>query len=430
MIEQFKFEEKIRDKDNELAKLKEKSEEMKQHYKLKDEEFEKLIDENTSLLELKQNLQADLANLKSTIKQIFMSLLDGNKFEDVDKLMNLEDRVLFFEEAYKLSKEVFPLSYFSVVNELINVVEEKDIVTMLKEKFTFEYTNFTQEYTLDLLKHLIKLINETYNEQIRTLQFEKKGFQQTNSIDKTTIENNINKIKDLEFSLSKAQKEISELNGKLTRVNNLYEESHKDKEQGQNKLIKLTSQVEMFEIENTELHSKIKEKIEKEKEFEMKLFKKEKEIEEMSKLKERYEELSSLCSTRDDELNASRDEIDKLRKNFFELEESLKLSRVKHDQDIQLLQNNIHEVTEYAKTLEEKCNSYDKKEESLKDCVILTIYEKNELDKKIFNMDIELKHLKETREKMKTYCDELIIKTKLDMSEKEYLIDKRVISSH
>ena len=53
------------------------------------------------------------------------------------------------------------------------------------------------------------------------------------------------------------------------------------------------------------------------------------------------------------ELNLKTNEIEMIKKNYSELEEMFKFSKVNHDNEIELLQNNIHELTEYNRDVDD-----------------------------------------------------------------------------
>ena len=52
-----------------------------------------------------------------------------------------------------------------------------------------------------------------------------------------------------------------------------------------------------------------------------------------------------------------------------------------------------------------------------------------DLEKMITDLELENKHLKEQKDKMKKYSEEILIKVKNDLKETEFLVDKRMISN-
>ena len=52
-----------------------------------------------------------------------------------------------------------------------------------------------------------------------------------------------------------------------------------------------------------------------------------------------------------------------------------------------------------------------------------------ELDKQITDLELENKYLKEQKDKMKKYSEEILLKVKNDLKDTEFLIDKRMISN-
>mmetsp|Transcript_4547 Transcript_4547/g.4724 ORF Transcript_4547/g.4724 Transcript_4547/m.4724 type:complete len:305 (+) Transcript_4547:1602-2516(+) len=212
----------------------------------------------------------------------------------------------------------------------------------------------------------------------------------------------------------------------------MYEETRAEKEKIRDRFSQLNSQIEMFEVENTELSNKLSERVAQEKEAQEKLNKKSSEIDKLTKEKSSLEEYKAKCEQIQGDLNLRSKEIELISKNYSELEEMLKISKTRHDHDIELLQSNIHELTECNRSLENKMKEKEAELEKFteKECFVLSLEEKSALDKKVVNLEIENKHLKQTRDKMKVYCDEIISKTKTELAEKQYLIDKRIVSNH
>lgn len=527
--------EKLSSLEDEFNKYSKKHEELLQHYNLKDEEFEKLLEENTTMMEQKDTLLSEFQNFKTTFKQILLSLLNNDLFfEDVERVLKIEDRVTFYEEAFNLSKSIVPNVIYNIVNnllveemkikEILSDVEDKSTINsnnceddlylnknkdiMLKEILTKmlssksssndnisntsnnmskskkkkkgkqNYTNhdnntsnsssnqFKEEielFTSDLSKYSLKMIaDKTINNKnslvklsfltnlinnilesmssqyteikdlkednrSKAIQLETTSNKEKNS--KQALEEKINTQEELITSITKENKE---LHIKIKKFNTLYDEVKAEKEKLCSKVNQLSSQIEMFEVENTELSNKLNEKASNDKDNSDKLNKKTQEIEELHKQIRTFKEYKQRCEELEGQINLKANEIELIRKNFSELEEMLQLSKSKHDSDIELLQNNIHDLTEYNRSLEDQVRDYKAQISYFTDnqSIVLTNEEKSNLDKKLTNLEIENKHLKDTRNKMKEYCDDIIKKTKIEMAEKQYLIDRRVVSTH
>ena len=467
-------------KDNEdvINNLNNKITDLENYLRLKDNEFENLLEQNTEHLENKELLLNELSSVKQILKYVLSSILIDNifknEFDDIannylntkfnnditkDKLMLIEKcnklvNKAHYYNSFKLLKLYFKkldiqtvsnskkeltlttTSNYTILKDIFNNNDNSYLINNLYlflDSFDKSIDKLTQKYgeiyEPEEISYLIYNFNKVILDHIETKHIDQS---------KIFIENEkslLSKTKELEEYRSINHKLTNENNDLSTKVKKLSlsnEQFIKDANENQVKIDQLSSKVDLYKVENSDLINKINEKTKIEKESQLKLNKLNfmydditKKLKSMSEYKEKYEELFK-------DISKKENEITKLSNNYKELNEIIENNRLKHDNEIQLHQFNISELSEsnrkYIDLIEEVNEELNKYKNN--DKITLDLSEKNELDKRLFELDLENKHLKETREKMKKYCDEILEKTKLELADKKYLIDRRVVSNH
>lgn len=205
----------------------------------------------------------------------------------------------------------------------------------------------------------------------------------------------------------------------------MYEEVVKDKNSTSEKLNSTHQQCELFKVENTELIDKNNQKTEENKTLS-------KQIEHMSKerndLMIKLNEMDKLRTTLNEKtefLTKKEHEIYKLKASYSDLEEFIENLKAEKEHSIDLYKKQVSELANEIENLKEIVRLHEEKLqiEPLNDKKI------EELEKNITDLEIENKHLKEQKDKMKKYSEEILLKVKNDLKETEFLIDKRMISN-
>jgi exonuclease SbcC len=395
----------------ELIKISDKQKnklfEYETHCKLKDDEFEKILEQNTELMEIKEDESSKHHALLNLFKQsltIITSKLQckNGENEHLDRVFSL----------YNDNNQAFKDSILSFTNDINNKIINNSIEIFLKENLKITYLNNKYQSDLNLINNLLQ---DSQNLNLDLLSKVISSF-----------------IKKLEANDKDKEQESSELNLKIKKLNLIYEDQIKEKEKLQDKLKLLKGENELLTAENNELINKIEDKNKLEKDYINKISQLNKVNENLSKSIKSFEENSENINQYQEINSELENDLKIIKRNFIEVEDILKITKINHENEIELLQNNISELTLLNKNNDELISTYFKELTELKSSkyVILTTEEKQLIDKKISDFEIENKHLREAKDKMKLYCDEILTKTKLEMIEKKYLIDKRIVSNH
>lgn len=397
----------------------------------------------------RSSLESKLEAFKIPKKNLPFFSSENNFFDEYIKL-NFENSGMNEEnqEIKNKTKEKFN----KISNEEINLETLKKIeneISSFNEIKKFEYLNILPEIILNLQFgwEFQKILTESYNIEIVELKNQNKSAKITLEESKKyeahkyeTLKTSINKLQEenkdysenekiLKSKLNKIQTEIVEIKSekdkileKLKSLNKIYEDISIEKRDLIERNVNLVQQMDNFKIENIEIVEKISknEKIIKNLKDKNEILLKEKE-ELMKQINEiRY--LNDLIADKNQEILIKENELEKIRLAYSELErfiESLKLEKeISQNQHKNKIENLLSEL-EYSKKL------LNLQEEKLK-------YEKDnsseDLNRQIVDLKMENNYLKDQKDKMKKYSEDILNKIKSDIKEKEFLIDKRMIS--
>ena len=451
------------------AQLESKSNEHVEYTKNKENEISSLT---SQLKTISDNYKKSL----QTFKQFFLLLLEDDIFIDlIEKTFKSPDSESFFEDVYKLSKYIRPKLTFKIYTNILldesllskiskyisdTTLPIKDYtgglksLSQLKISDSDEDNNFIATLISELISY-IETLNSTINKQtkqiqeinsqlksaketldeskksdiekydllnkhIAKLQQDCRENQKTEKMLRETIEN-------LENSSGVLKTDNEKLLGKIKSLNNLYEELTKEKNTLLEKISTLDHQCELFKVENTELIEKNTQNENEIKKLENKnsnLGREKKDltakISEMEKLKKDLHEKINLLTSKENEIN-------KLKSSYMELEEFIENLKNEKEHSNEMLKKQIFEMAAEIDNLKERNLHH---EENLNSFAAQTNSKKvEELEKLLTDLEIENKHLKEQKEKMKKYSEEILNKVKNDLKDTEFLVDKRMISN-
>lgn len=391
---------------------------LEQHWKLKDDEFEKTIEQNTELLEMKEEAIGKALNLINLVKQVLTMIIniipiedkENEKDKDLDQLSIIFQSYSSSNDLTKFREEVIKLSNNLLIKLLKSEMDSfsKGIIEDIKSIKTRQLLQLQANNPSQILSN---------NKEIRQfiidllLQISTKLEEQSKIL----------------LSFQEKDKENNETSLKNKKLQLQIEENSKEIEKNKERTSLLTSQVELYKIENTELMNKINEKSMIEKGLQAKLSSQIKLNEDLLKnssllneIKEKYSEV--LLKNTDLEKENSV-----IKANFIELEDMIHMSKQSHETEIDLLQSNISDLMIELRLKDEENLKVKSELEEISENFLV---EKRKFEKEIENFSLENKNLKEIKEKMKGYCDEILEKTKLELLEKKFLIDKRIVSNH
>jgi chromosome segregation ATPase len=430
-----------------------------------------------------KKLSDSLSKLSQTFKQFFLMLLEEDIFIDViEKSFNSQNihSDSFFEDVYRLSKFIKPKYHFKIYHTLLsddilleklskfnldsnveNLIQEyldlKSLDQLIKLESKEEKENFLKKLLLELCSYFenlnktlskqnktisdlnsqLKSAKETLdegkkhdgekydllNKHITKLQQDCRDNQKTEKLLKENIEG-------LEGNIRELKSDNENKSNKLKSLNNMYEEMLKEKNYSQEKISSISQQFEMFKIENTELIEKnnsssnelniCREKIEilhKEKnDLNNKLL-------DLEKLKSSLHEKIDLLSQKDLEIN-------KLMNAYNDLQEFIENLKNEKEHTNELLKKQIFEMAAEMEDLKQANQLHEEKLQNENSSNMSLDRKKFEdMEKLVTDLEIENKHLKEQKDKMKKYSEEILIKVKNDLKDTEFLIDKRMISN-
>ena len=118
-------------------------------------------------------------------------------------------------------------------------------------------------------------------------------------------------------------------------------------------------------------------------------------------------------------------ELNEYRNENIKLNETIENLKSEKEQNTEIFKKQIMEMAIEIETLKEINRLHEDRLQNEPEL------NKNieDLEKMITDLELENKHLKEQKDKMKKYSEEILIKVKNDLKETEFLVDKRMISN-
>jgi chromosome segregation ATPase len=497
-LEETKHQQK-QEEQNLKTKLEETEKRLKHDLEAKDSQLEEILNKYTSMLESKANFEVQIKDLnkkleqfekenatykfqvdnmknlieiKQTFKQFFFTLLEEDIFiDEIERVFKIEDSMDFFNEVYKLLKNIHPKILFKTYNSILqndSLVEKlskynlehfnKEAYLELNDKKQLDDIGEEPDFLVNLLNELCSYIDNLNNSVLKlknsNTELDKQIKSFKDSVDESKkSDSSRNEL--LQKQISKLQTQIKESNSTIATINQTNEtlEAEKktlktDLEKAQNKYNKLnelheslqkeisglkekvnsiTQQCQVFKVENTELSDKNNKLNEEMKQLTDKLSSNDKEksdltnnVTELEKIKKSY--LDSL-----DTMKLKENEIEQLKTSYARLEEFIEGLKSSNEETIQIYKGQVldlaagnEKLKEHIKHCEDRISEMD---------LNISNTKIDELEKNVLALEIENKNLKEQKDKMKKYSEEILIKVKNDLKDTEFLIDKRMISN-
>lgn len=385
--------------------------------------------EKIKKLELENNLSININdNYKNKSKNNH-----GNIYYDSDNLPVFKRYEEFLKTNLSLEfLDKLDLEISDIDNEINGISQIlSDLIIELEYNVEFYYSflnknnkiiselNFQLQSAKETLDESKKHESEKYeilNSNIQKLQQECRDY---NKIEKSLKEN----LQTTENGLKELKSENEKLISKLKTLTNLYEDLVSERKTLIDKNINLAQQMENFKIENLEITEKnlTREALLKSLNEKVEILTKEKsdllsQVSEMRKLSEKVQEKNAILENKEKE-------IEKMRTSYSELEEFIESLKIEKEQSLEVYKKQTYELNreldnyrEIMRIQEDKLNH----EKKAKD---------EESEKRITDLELENKHLKEQKDKMKRYSEEILLKVKNDLKDAEYLVDKRMISN-
>ena len=257
---------------------------------------------------------------------------------------------------------------------------------------------------------------EILNKNIQKLQQECRDFNKLEKMLKENLENTENYLKETKL-------ENEKLSNKLKTLNNLYEELSNEKKNLIEKNSSLVQQMENFKMENTEIleQNTQRETLIRNLNDKLEISTREK-IELLSQVSE-IKKLNDLIAEKNSLLENKNLEIEKMRTSYSELEEFIENLKIEKEQLTDMYKKQLFELNSEVENFTENIRIQEDHKNSEKNNKF------EELDKQITDLELENKYLKEQKDKMKKYSEEILLKVKNDLKDTEFLIDKRMISN-
>ena len=293
-----------------------------------------------------------------------------------------------------------------------------------------------QSNSIEEIKKEKKVVENNVNNLIKN---ENKNKEEIKNYNNKINELN-NKINSLNSEISKCKKEIERL---TKEKKELLEEKTKSIQSESSLTEKVSNSIqkcELYKIENFELMNKITTNKAELEEIKLKNENLKKQIELYKDKASNIEKMSVTLKEQDSQLIIKDNEINKLKKSYEELEEFFENLKQEKENLSQNNQKQINELIVEKKRLEKIIEEKDKKisenidlDKNIKNSngiVNLPTKEKyEELNNKVFNLELDNTNLKEQNNKLVKINKDLV--TKLQNSNKNYekVVDKTMISS-
>jgi len=334
---------------------------------------------------------------------------------NIDYLEKLDSELSEFDfseaggSAFILSDFIIELQYY--IEYLSNY--------LIKKNKIIDELNLQLKSAKETLEESKKNESEKYeilNKNIQKLQQECRDFYKIEKLLKENLENTENNFKD-----SKSENE--KLFNKLKVLNILYEELNNEKRNIIEKNIEISHKIENFKIENLEITEIIIQRDLTLKSLNDRIEILNREKNELFSQAADNKKLNDTLHHKNFELETKENEIEKMRTSYSELEEFIESLKNEKEQTLEIYKKQIFDLNNEIENLKENSRFQEDKLNQEQ------INRNEELEKNISDLQLENKYLKEQKDKMRKYSEEILQKVKNDLKETEYLIDKRIISN-
>ena len=410
-------------------------------------------------------------------KQIFLQYLTNDIYiEQIEKCFNIQDINKYFDNIYKLSEYIRPniiIDYWKNIlaknKDLVNNIEKYNLDTSLdkilkgfnnikkleevnkkeNQEFIVQLLQEMTDYITNLRKTIMKQSNsiEEIKNQKKVVENNVNNLIKNENKNKEEIKNYINKISELNNKINSLNIEINKYKKEIEKLSkekkDLLDEKTKSIQSESSLTEKVSNSIqkcELYKIENFELMNKITTNKAELEEIKLKNENLKKQIELYKEKTSNMEKMSETLKEQDSQLIIKDNEINKLKKSYEELEEFFENLKQEKENLSQNSQKQINELLEEKKNLEKILEEQNKKfseimdlndgNKNLNEKVNTITKEKyEELNNKIFNLELDNTNLKEQNNKLVKINKDLVTKLQNNNKNYEKVVDKTMISS-
>ena len=410
-------------------------------------------------------------------KQIFLQYLTNDIYiEQIEKCFNIQDINKYFDNIYKLSEYIRPniiIDYWKNIlaknKDLVNNIEKYNLDTSLdkilkgfnnikkleevnkkeNQEFIVQLLQEMTDYITNLRKTIMKQSNsiEEIKNQKKVVENNVNNLIKNENKNKEEIKNYINKITELNNKINSLNTEINKHKKEIEKLSkekkDLLDEKTKSIQSESSLTEKVSNSIqkcELYKIENFELMNKITTNKAELEEIKLKNENLKKQIELYKEKTSNMEKMSETLKEQDSQLIIKDNEINKLKKSYEELEEFFENLKQEKENLSQNSQKQINELLEEKKNLEKILEEQNKKFSEITDLndgnknlneKVNTINKEKyeELNNKIFNLELDNTNLKEQNNKLVKINKDLVTKLQNNNKNYEKVVDKTMISS-
>ena len=410
-------------------------------------------------------------------KQIFLQYLTNDIYiEQIEKCFNIQDINKYFDNIYKLSEYIRPniiIDYWKNIlaknKDLVNNIEKYNLDTSLdkilkgfnnikkleevnkkeNQEFIVQLLQEMTDYITNLRKTIMKQSNsiEEIKNQKKVVENNVNNLIKNENKNKEEIKNYINKITELNNKINSLNTEINKYKKEIEKLSkekkDLLDEKTKSIQSESSLTEKVSNSIqkcELYKIENFELMNKITTNKAELEEIKLKNENLKKQIELYKEKTSNMEKMSETLKEQDSQLIIKDNEINKLKKSYEELEEFFENLKQEKENLSQNSQKQINELLEEKKNLEKILEEQNKKFSEIMDLndgnknlneKVNTINKEKyeELNNKIFNLELDNTNLKEQNNKLVKINKDLVTKLQNNNKNYEKVVDKTMISS-
>ena len=473
---------------NEKINLGKINKQLESNIKVLKEKYNQIKSEKETIISQKEteinklNKSIEEINNKSHIinqasKQIFLQYLTNDIYiEQIEKCFNIQDINKYFDNIYKLSEYIRPniiIDYWKNIlaknKDLVNNIEKYNLDTSLdkilkgfnnikkleevnkkeNQEFIVQLLQEMTDYITNLRKTIMKQSNsiEEIKNQKKVVENNVNNLIKNENKNKEEIKNYINKISELNNKINSLNIEINKYKKEIEKLSkekkDLLDEKTKSIQSESSLTEKVSNSIqkcELYKIENFELMNKITTNKAELEEIKLKNENLKKQIELYKEKTSNMEKMSETLKEQDSQLIIKDNEINKLKKSYEELEEFFENLKQEKENLSQNSQKQINELLEEKKNLEKILEEQNKKfseitdlndgNKNLNEKVNTITKEKyEELNNKIFNLELDNTNLKEQNNKLVKINKDLVTKLQNNNKNYEKVVDKTMISS-
>ena len=351
------------------------------------------------------------------------------------------------ELVNNIEKYNLDTSLEKILKEFNKMNKSEEIGKKENQEFIVHLLQEMNDYITNLRKTIMKQSNniEEIKNQKKIVENNFNNLMKNENKNKEEIKNYINKIKELNNKINLLNTEIIKFKKdieKLTKEKKeLLDEKTKSIQSESSLTEKMSNSIqkcELYKIENFELMNKITTNKAELEEIKLKNENLKKQIELYKEKTANMEKMDETLKEQDSQLIIKDNEINKLKKSYEELEEFFENLKQEKENLIQNSQKQINELIEEKKNMEKILEEKNRKISENEDLEldnknlgqITDIKEKyEELNNKFFKLELDNTNLKEQNNKLVKINKDLVGKLQNDNKNYEKVVDKTMIST-